>query len=72
MCTFHDDRTVEVCDVAIGRVRAELQAAFGERVRFTSRHGEPTLVEATADVDAGEFTGVARRAIDAAQTTPPR
>lgn len=67
MCTFKNERTVLVCDVAIGRVRQELVKAFGDRVRCTPIDGEGTLVEVAPDVDGHQFTDLARAAIDAAQ-----
>ena len=56
-----------VCDVAIGCVQADLSLVFGDRVRFTPVHGEGTLIEAEADVDADRFETLARAAIAAAQ-----
>jgi len=67
MCTFKDDRTVEVCDVAIGRVRAELDQRFAGSVVYVQREGAPTLVLAGADLPASEFRSEAERAIAAAQ-----
>jgi len=67
MCTFEDDRTVEVCDVAIGRVRAELDRRFAGSVAHVHREGAPTLVAAGPDVSASEFRSEAERAIAAAQ-----
>ena len=32
MCTFKDEQTVMVCDVAIGQVRERLQEAFGQAI----------------------------------------
>ncbi len=71
MCTFQNDRAVLVCDIAIERVRDDLDAAFPEEVRFTSVDGQGTLVEAAPTVDAQQFTERARAAIAAAQATPP-
>lgn len=38
MCTFKDERTVLVCDVAISHVRREMEVALaGGGVRYTGR-----------------------------------
>jgi hypothetical protein len=34
MCRFKDERTVEVCDVAIANVRREVDAAFAGKTRY--------------------------------------
>jgi hypothetical protein len=70
MCTFKDERTVEVCDVAIARVKQELDAAFAGKIRYTHVDWQPTLVEAPADVDAEAFAARARSAIAAANASP--
>jgi hypothetical protein len=68
MCTFQDDRTVMVCDVAIGRVREEVQTAFGtDRVRCTVVEGQGNLVQAEPGVDVEQFGVRVRAAIDDAQ-----
>jgi hypothetical protein len=67
MCRFEDERTVMVCDVAIGHVRAAAGRAFGAAVGFTVVDGEGTRVEAGPGVDEGLFGGEVRTAIDAAQ-----
>jgi hypothetical protein len=67
MCTFKDERTVQVCDVAIEQVRHELQASFGEKVHYTHVAGEGTIVQASEDVDATLFNTRAQAAIAAAQ-----
>lgn len=69
MCTFHDERTVMICDVAIGRVKKDLGKSFGDRVRYTPVAGQGTLVEAEAAVDERAFTEITRAAIAAAQET---
>jgi hypothetical protein len=67
VCTVKDERAVLVCDVAIGRVRQEVTAAFGGSVRFTHVDFQPTLVEATPDIDAERFIAVVLAASAAAQ-----
>lgn len=67
MCTFKDERTVLVCDVAIGHVRRNLEKTFGNRVRYTPVEGQGTLVEAEGNVDGRPFTAIARAAIAEAQ-----
>jgi len=67
MCNFEGDRTVEVCDVAIGRVRAELDHRFAGSVVYVERDGAPTRVVAGPEVPASEFRSEAERAIAAAQ-----
>lgn len=61
MCTFKSDRTAMVCDVAIEVVKEELAGTVGERVSYTVRHGEGTLVEAGPEVDAKAFAEAVRR-----------
>ncbi|MHB8510175.1 MAG: hypothetical protein ACYDGR_16290 [Candidatus Dormibacteria bacterium] len=67
MCTFEDDRTVQVCDIAIGSVRAELDGKFTGSLTYVHRDGEPTRVVAGAGVPAAEFRSSAERAIARAQ-----
>jgi hypothetical protein len=67
MCTVKDQRAVLVCDLAIDRVRREVVAAFGDRVRFTHVDFQPTLVEATPDVDPERFVTIVLAAGAAAQ-----
>jgi hypothetical protein len=78
MCTFKDQQTVLVCDVAIGQVRAQLTAAFGETMQYTPIDGQGTLVQAPTDVASEQFQALTRAAIAQAQqpasraaTTPP-
>jgi hypothetical protein len=55
MCTFKNPRAAMVCDVAIGRVRHELDAVLTtEDVHYTSVDGQGTLVEATPETDAAQ------------------
>ncbi len=68
MCTFSDDRTVQVCDLAIGHVRDAMHETFGDTVRFTALEGGGTLVQADRDVDPDVFGERTRAAIAAAQT----
>ena len=67
MCTFQDEQTVLVCDVAIGHVRKASESAFGDAVQYTTMKGQGTLVEATPAVDVEQFQTLIRAAIAAAQ-----
>ena len=67
MCTFRDERTVLVCDVAIGSVKEELGATFDGGLRYTVIRGKGTLVEADGDVDAERFAALTCEAIAQAQ-----
>jgi hypothetical protein len=67
MCTFKDEQTVMVCDVAIGHVRERLQETFGEAVHYTSVDGKGTLVQAASTVDSARFQAITREAIATAQ-----
>ena len=66
MCTFHSDKEVHVCDVAIGHVKAQL-ASEGDAVRFTHLEGEGTLVQAVGDVDLSLFEQRVRDGMAAAE-----
>jgi hypothetical protein len=68
VCTVRDQRAVLVCDVAIDKVRQEVAAAFGDRVSFTHVDFQPTLVEATPEVDAERFIAIVLAASAAAQS----
>ena len=67
MCTFKDEQTVMVCDVAIGQVRKRLQETFGEAVQYTHVDGKGTLVQASSTIDSTQFQAVTREAIAASQ-----
>ena len=67
MCTFKDESRVLVCDVAIDRVRREIDSAFSEGIYYTVIEGQGTLVEAGAGVDGRRFAETASRAIARAQ-----
>jgi hypothetical protein len=67
MCTFRDERTIQVCDVAIGRVREAVKETFGDTVRFTALEGGATLLEADTDLDPKVFGECTRAAITAAR-----
>lgn len=68
MCTFKNEQTVMVCEVAIGRVRERLQEVFGETVQYTPvEDGQATLVHALPTIDSARFQAVAREAIAAVQ-----
>jgi hypothetical protein len=71
MCTFENEKTVVVCDLALHRVRAALSAAFGDALEFTPIEGQGTRVEARPSVDEAAFQAVARAAIAAAQAERP-
>lgn len=67
MCTVKGERTVLVCDMAIGRVRAEIAATVTGRdgIRYTVVDGQGTLVEADASVYAQHFLATTQAAIAA-------
>lgn len=67
MCTFKNEKTVVVCDLAIHRVREALTAAFGDAIEITPVEGQGTRVEARSSVDQAAFQAVARAVIAAAQ-----
>jgi len=67
MCTFHDETAVTVCDVAIGRVRSDLEGTFLGAVTFTHVDGKGTLVEVDPTVEPARFDAAIRLAIAAAQ-----
>jgi len=67
MCTIKDEQTVQVCDVAIGRVRERLQEVFGDTIHYTTVHGQGTLVQAPSTVDSARFQSATREAIAEAQ-----
>jgi hypothetical protein len=67
MCIVEDERSTVVCDVAIGRVRQELEATFADGVTFTVVAGHGTRVQATPTIDAEQFAAVLQQAIVAAQ-----
>jgi hypothetical protein len=66
MCTFENEQSIVVCDSAIQQVRAAVNAAFGEAVRYTSITGQGTRIEAKLSIDEEAFQEVARSAIAAA------
>jgi len=68
MCTFKDERTVQVCDLAISQVRQAVEEAFGDLVRCTALESGGTLVQVESGVDSEAFGERARAAIAAAQT----
>ncbi len=67
MCTFENERSVLVCDLAIHQVREAVSATFGDAVQFTSAEGAGTRVEISPTGDEGAFQEVMRSAIAAAQ-----
>lgn len=71
MCTFQDQRSVVVCDVAIDYVREALDGAFDRQVRYSHLEGQGTLVEINDEGGAEQFRARAEAAIAAAQAQPP-
>jgi hypothetical protein len=67
MCTFENEQSVVVCDSAIQQVRAAVNAAFGDGIRYTPIAGQGTRVEARPSIDEETFREVTRSAIAAAQ-----
>jgi hypothetical protein len=67
MCTFENEHSVVVCDIAIQQVRAAVSAAFGDAFQYTPITGQGTRVEARPSIDEETFQEVARSAIAAAQ-----
>ena len=68
MCTFHSETEVQVCDVAIPHVKAQL-AAEGDAVKFTHLEGEGTLVQVMGQgVDPEQFEKLVRNGMAAAET----
>ncbi len=67
MCTFNHEAAVTVCDVAIDRVRSDLEDTFPGGVRFTHLEGAGTLVEADSDLEPAQFGIVIKAAIARAQ-----
>jgi hypothetical protein len=72
MCTFENEHSVVVCDIAIQQVRAAVSAAFGDGIRYTPIGGQGTRVEAKLSLDEKVFQEVARSAIAAAQEKPSK
>ena len=70
MCTFENEQSIVVCDLAIHQMREAISAAFGDAVQFTPITGQGTRVEAPPTVDEEAFQDVARAAIAAAQERP--
>ena len=67
MCTFENEHSVVVCDIAIQQVRAAVSAAFGDGIWYTPIAGQGTRVEARPSIDEEAFQEVAHSAIAAAQ-----
>jgi len=68
VCTFHSDTEVQVCDVAIGHVKAELTAQ-GDAIRYTHLEGEGTLVRVVGDgVNPALFEKLVRNGMAAAES----
>jgi hypothetical protein len=74
MCTFENEHSVLVCDLAIHQVRKAVSATFGDAVQFTPAPGQGTRVKTSPTIDKEAFQEVAHAAIAAAQEkqrTPP-
>ncbi len=67
MCTFENEHSVLVCDIAIHQVREAVSTTFGDVVQFTPAPGQGTRVEAPPTIDEEAFQEVTRAAIAAAQ-----
>jgi len=67
MCTFENEHSALVCDLAIHQVREAVSATFGDAVQFTPVPGQGTRVKAPPTVDEVAFQEVMRSAIAAAQ-----
>ncbi len=67
MCTFENEHSALVCDLAIHQVREAVSATFGDAVQFTPAPGQGTRVEVPSTVDEVAFQEVMRSAIAAAQ-----
>lgn len=67
MCTFENEHSVLVCDIAIHQVREAVGTTFGDAVQFTPVPGQGTRVEVAPTIDEKVFQDVAREAIAAAQ-----
>ena len=67
MCTFENEHSILVCDLAIHQVREAVSTAFGDAVQFTPAPGQGTRVEVLPSIDEKVFQEVAREAIAAAQ-----
>lgn len=70
MCTFNHEAAVTVCDVAIDRVRSDLEDASPGAIRVTLLEGAGTLVEADADLEPARFGIVIKAGIARAQLVP--
>ena len=68
VCTFENERSVVVCDVAIDHVRRDADLLFGTRVRYAVIEGQGTRIEIVEGIDPDEFATHMRIAIEAAQT----
>lgn len=71
MCTFQDERSVLVCDVARREVETALKREIGPNAQFTVIHGQGTLVELDQGQDPTRFRDVVQGAMAAANTTAP-
>ena len=67
MCTYENERSILVCDIAIHQVREAVSTAFGDAVQFTLAPGQGTRVEAPPTIDEEAFQEVTCAAIATAQ-----
>lgn len=67
MCTYENERSILVCDIAIHQVRVAVSTAFGDAVQFIPAPGQGTRVEAQSTIDEEAFQEVTRAAIATAQ-----
>lgn len=65
MCTFESERSVVVCDIAIGRVTENLGPELEEHVRYEIIDGRSTRVEAADQVAVDRFVALVRQGIEA-------
>jgi hypothetical protein len=72
MCTFENEHSIQVCDVAIGQVRAELDRRFPGLVTYVHEDGQPTRVIADSTVPPAGFKSGAELAIERAQLSDRR
>jgi gluconate kinase len=65
MCDIRDEKSVSVCDAAIGRYRDVLGSRLGEAVSFTHVDYQPTLVECRDRSRLREFQRLVRELMGA-------
>src|SRR5437879_12007425 len=55
MCTFENEHSILICDLAIHQVREAVSTAFGDAVQFTPVSGQGTRVEVAPTIDEKVF-----------------